>query len=242
MFEKKMNNVSPTDKNISTTMFSSFEYYLLMSWVYPFIGTPIHINRNKKSIADAIFPCEGVTSYTKVQVNTLHHSSPTYIGGPNMLIPVGGGTSYDYKTVYTVFRGKHNVYWNYDYWMFGNIPRVSDTTYVSNEAALSKIIPVEEHGRFPISFPMKIIQSNLDSVKLYLHNKTGLVADNRKDLLAQTLIKTRPFGTVMAPLIATIMFIGSWALYKHNKANFPYIYKNKLPPTDFINKIKSLVK
>lgn len=212
-------------------MFTGFEYYLLLSWCYPCLAYPLHIYLNKKRINDKIFSIEDVSSYVKLQ------RAPTYVGAPHALFPVGGGITSDYETVYTAFRSKNGVYWNYDYAKFGASPEISNLTYVSNETALSKIIPQNEHGRFPCVFPMKIIQSNLPNVRVYLHQETALVASNAKTLLAQALFKTRPLGTLAIPGIALGLFLGSYALYASNKYTFPRYYKNDPHPTNILKKI-----
>ena len=218
-------------------MFNAFEYYLLLSWCYPCLAYPLHIYLNKKRINDKIFSIEDVSSYVKLQINTIRQVAPTYVGAPNALFPVGGGITSDYETVYTAFQSKSGVYWNYDYAKFGTSPEISNLTYVSNETALSKIIPENTHGRFPCVFPMKIIQSNLPNVRLYLHQETALVAYNAKTLLVQALFKTRPVGTLAIPGIAFGLFLGSYAFYAFKKYDCPILYKNDPQPTNILKKI-----
>lgn len=218
-------------------MFTGFEYYLLLSWCYPCLVYPIHIILKKKCLDGEIFSINDVNCYDKVKVNTIRHNPPVYIGGPTAHFPIGGGISSDYETVYTAFRSKTGVYWNYDYHKLAQFPPVSSTTYVSDTAALAKIIPIEEHQRFPVSFPMKIMRSNLDNVTLYLHKNTGLVSHDRTTLLNQIVRKTRPIGTYSIPGLALALFVGSYTLYAFDKYMFPTLYKNKTPPTNIVKKI-----
>ena len=156
---------------------------------------------------------------------------------PILIFPVGGGISVDYETVYTAFRSKTGVYWNYDYYKLAQFPAVSSTTYVSDTAALSKIIPIEEHQRFPVSFPMKIMRSNLDNIKLYLHKTSGLVAHDRATLLNQIVRKMRPIGTYSIPGLALALFVSSYAVYAFEKYVLPTVYYTPTPPTNIIKKI-----
>ena len=221
-------------------MFTPFEWYLLVSWGYPFLSSLMHIRLNKNRLKDEIFHIDGVQSYEKVSVNTIRQNGPVHVGGPHALIPVGDGISWEWEKVYTSFRGKSGVSWNYDFWNFAKNNPMLKTTYVSNEESLTKVIPVEEHGRFPVSFPMKIEVANLNNARIFLHHSTGLVSLDKHELLRHVLIKTRPFGTLSFPIVATTIFLGSWAFYKINKVFLPNIYERSAsPPTDFIRKILS---
>jgi hypothetical protein len=193
--------------------------------------------RNTNRIAREIFCIEDVSYFVKVQISKIRQSVPTYIGSPYALFPVGGGASSEYETVYTAFRSKGGVYWNYDYPKYGFMPKISLLTYVINEKALSKFIPQNEHERFPCVFPMRIMHSNLPNMRLYLHQNTGLVANKADTLVAQALMKTRPLGTLAVPGVALALFIGSYALYAINKYSFPTLYREEPHPTNIIKKI-----
>jgi hypothetical protein len=218
-------------------MFTPYEWYLLVSWCYPLLSSLTHIRLNKNRVKDEIFHIDGVQSYEKLSVNTIRQNAPVYVGGPHALIPVGGGISSEWEKVYTSFRGKSGVYWNYDYWNFAKNRPLLNTTYVSNEASLTKVIPVEEHGRFPVSYPMKIEVANLNNARIFFHRSTGLVSLDKRELLRHILIKTRPFGTLSFPIVATTIFLGSWAVYKMEQSYFTYLHKGDPTPTDFIRKI-----
>jgi hypothetical protein len=220
-------------------MFTTFEYYLLASWVYPLISITTHIVKNKTRIMNEIFSVKGFDSYEELYMNSVRQRAPTYVSGPNMFIPIGGGTYNEWHRVYSALRGSPNgLYWNYSFHKLSKSIIHNATIYINSHVNLEKYIPKEEQTRFPIAYPMKLEKYNVKSPLLYFHQPTGYVETSKNTLLAQVLFKTRPAGTLAIPSIALLCFLASWGVYKHNKYLFPTLHLYDPPPTNIFNTIK----
>jgi len=219
---------------------TAFEWYLLGSWFYPIAAVTAHIRLNKSRIAAEIFSVDGLTTAQELLVNYSVYRAPTYVGTPHAMVPFGGGNSYEWNRVYSTFRSNcGKLYWNYWFGQSSQLGSIPQTvSYISKEADLAAVIPVAEHNRFPMSFPLQLKQLTLPSGPLYFHRETGLVGFTKKELLKDVLVKTRFFGTVGIPSMALLMFALPWGFHKINKATFPDFYKAASPPTNIIAKIR----
>jgi hypothetical protein len=223
-------------------MFTSFEYYLLLSWTYPFLSVAAHIYKNKNRIMNEIFSVNGFQSFEKLYANAIKQRPPTYVGAPHALFPVGGGIIGTWENVYSALRGSpKGIYWNYYFHELSKSIINKEYIFINSPENLGKYIPKEEHSRFPTAYPMKLEKYNLKSSLLYFHQPTGYVEARKDYLLAQALFKTRPAGTLVIPSIALLCFLASWGMYKHNKSAYPISYRDKPPPTNIISTIKKFL-
>jgi hypothetical protein len=216
-------------------MFSGFEWYLILSWLYPaLVGIP-HWIRRKPTVIKELIEVADIERVNYLYGQESRMQAPVYVGGQHLMAPVGGGLSVDWKRIYSEFvSARGPSYWNYHY--PDGATALPEQIYLNSYNAFKKALPALPEERFPLSFPLKL-ESQRFSVpeKVLFHGRTGLAdqAVRRETLVQAVLFKTRPIGFLTVPAVATVLFLGAWGLRIMEKSQFPTLAKYERDPTDF---------
>ncbi len=212
----------------------SIEFPFLFALLYPSLNIllwyPILKPKVEKEIEHENKSIEGI----EIEDYHTNNHQPIYlnINGFPLLIPLGGGTTTDYKYllskhISTDKKKEYNNYRQIDDKKDISISFRKDS-HINSYSALVKIF---EHYNIPednykISLPLKVKYYHYKD-GLYLH-KTGFVASNKDKLIKKILhTKRLPFTTTI-PTIAGFVLLLWWANYG-DKMDYKY-YSVDYPP------------
>ena len=215
-------------------MFSLFELYLLGSWSYPVVGGLWHwiLSGKRAQVEKEIFTVANIKEVTRIYGRETVSQSPVYVGGTNVMVPVGGGSSTNWRCQYADLCDTAGKRWT-NYYMTLTGP--SRTWFING---LPDIPDGISHNRLPISFPMKITQWYWDAPGRWvaLHQPTGLGAFEKKELLRDIMWRRRPVGFLTIPIVAGLLFAGTWGVRYYSGRQFPTLEKTGYfeDPTAFV--------
>lgn len=199
---------------IFITMFSDFEWYLLLSYGYPVVslihGLKKKENYEKELILEEIAENK-VAEYVNIHSKEIKMDIPMYVGNQHAHIPVGGGMRTEWESVGSGMIIPKN---GYDSKYVGYYP-VNDayyknTRYANNMREIGAIIDKYKlQHYFPVTLPMKMNNYAIPGkATIFLHKRTGLFHTEQGRLLNAIMWRKRLPGTVFIPLFATAILLG----------------------------------
>ena len=215
-------------------MFSLFELYLLGSWSYPVVGGLWHwiLSGKRAQVEKEIFTVENIKEVIRIYGRETVSHSPVYMGGTNVMVPFGGGSSTNWHCQYSDLCDTAGKRWiNYRMsltspsrtWFINGLPDIPDRI---------------SHNTLPLSFPMMVKQWCWDAPgrRVALHQPTGRGAFEKKELLRNVMWRTRPVGFLTIPIVAGLLFAGIWGETYLSRNRFPNLARSGYfeDPTAFI--------
>ncbi len=187
-----------------------FELYIIGSGMYPLISIA-HAIAMKSKYEETIFECKGDAEGKELFVQETHTQMPVYAGNQNVHIPIGGGTSTEWKSIINIHQIDNKYYINFS--PYDDEPFYTNTTYLNSyEEALQLLRTYNYEKKVPIQIPMKVRHTFIPGPKIYLDKHTGYMDNNRIQLIKDIMWKRRLPGTFTIPLVAGIIGLGYWVL------------------------------
>ena len=133
------------------------------------------------------------------------------------MVPTGGGRLTDWRCQYADLCDATGTRWT-NYRMSLTAP--SRTWFINS---LPDIPAGISHNTIPLSFPMKVKQWLWEAPgrRVALHQPTGRGAFEQKELLRDVMWRTRPAGFLTIPIVAGLLFAGSWGKTYNSRNRFP---------------------
>lgn len=186
-----------------------FDLYLAASGAFPFISLA-HAIAMRPEYEKTIFECDGSAEGQELFMQETRTQMPVYAGNQNVHIPIGGGTSTEWKSVINIHIIDNKYYINFS--PLNDKPFYKGTTYLNSHAeALQLLRTYKCENKVPIQIPMKVRHTIIPGPRLYLDKHTGLIANNRNKLLKDIMWTRRLPGTITIPLVASLIGLAVWA-------------------------------
>lgn len=186
-----------------------FDLYLIGSGMYPMISLA-HAFTKSTLYEQTIFECEGSAEGHELFVQETHNQMPIYAGNQNVHIPIGGGSVTKWKSLINIHVIDNKYYINFS--PLNDKQFYKDTTYLNSHAeALQLLKTYKCENKVPILLPIKVHHTFIPGPHLYLDKHTGLMANNRTQLIRDIMWKRRLPGTITIPLMASVAGLAVWA-------------------------------